>query len=90
MKELKSETVGDLEVVVHARRSDDGAAILLVATCGETKREHAVYTNAMNSHEYAAEQFEKDVEFGRLYVAREAAARERTRLMHEKFFEEEK
>lgn len=83
MKQLTSEKLGNYDVEVQAEHRADGS-ILLVATCGGTKREHSISINP--NHEYTDEQFQKDIDAARLAVAKEAAGHEHTRLLREKFF----
>lgn len=83
--------LGDFGVVVTIDRPDafkPGHAphMELVAVCGETRKEGSITT--AGAHDYSDEQFEKDIRERAEALAHEAAAAERARQLHEKFFKE--
>lgn len=71
--------------IVLTQRAD--GSILLVATCGETRREHVMLPHP--NHEYSEEQFLKDIDEAKMNIAKEAAGHEHQRLLRGKFFSDQ-
>ena len=80
-KDVKVSETYSADVSVEERKD---VSILLVATCGETKREHVMSVHP--NHEYTEEQFLKDIDAAKDAVAKEAAGHEHQRLLRKKFF----
>jgi hypothetical protein len=86
MKTLGTMTQAGQSVTVTASQRDDGS-ILLVASCGQTTREHVF--NPAPSLDYTEDQFLSDIDAAKQAISDEAAAYESQRLMQEKFFSDQ-